>query len=582
MRRQAPPPSQIEPGSPAMTRIALYARYSSDQQREASIEDQFRICRDRAKKEGWRIVDMYQDAGISGSSMILRPGIQTLLQDAQAGQFDMVLAEALDRISRDQADVATLFKHLQFAGVPIFTLAEGEISELHVGLKGTMNALFLKDLAAKTHRGLRGRVEDGKSGGGISYGYRVVKQLDARGDLIRGDREIEPREAEIVRRIFRDFAAGIGPKTIAKTLNDEGLPGPGGKPWGDTTIRGHVKRGTGLVNNEIYIGRLVWNRMRYVKDPRTGKRVSRMNPESEWVTTEVPELRIIEQPLWDAVKARQAEIAEKYVNVTEAVRRHHRNNRLNATHRPKSLLSGLVFCGCCGGPYSLRGAGRFACSNHISKGICANKVTIRQQELESRVLAGIQIKLMAPEIAADAMKAYAEEMNRLNRERRSNGNAWRSELAKVEKDIRGIIEAIKAGMFHPSMKGEMDKLEARKAELTDLLQNVPQDQPDILPAAAQIYARRVAELSEALNHPETRAESADQLRVLIEKIVLTPGPNRGEVYARLHGDLATILEWVARQEGKTGTKDKTPGGIRSGVLVSVVAGAGFEPATFRL
>jgi Site-specific recombinases, DNA invertase Pin homologs len=89
--------------------------------------------------------------------MILRPGIQMLLQDAQAGQFDIVLAEALDRISRDQADVATLFKHLKFADVPIITLAEGEISELHVGLKGTMNALFLKDLAAKTHRSARSR-----------------------------------------------------------------------------------------------------------------------------------------------------------------------------------------------------------------------------------------------------------------------------------------------------------------------------------------------------------------------------------------------------------------------------------------
>ncbi|WP_221932028.1 hypothetical protein [Paracoccus sp. M683] len=209
-------------------------------------------------------------------------------------------------------------------------------------------------------------------------------------------------------------------------------------------------------------------------------------------------------------------------------------------------------------------------------------MTIRQQELESRVLAGIQTKLMAPEFAGDAMKAYAEEMNRLNRERRSNGAAWRSELAKIEKDIRGIIEAIKAGMSHPSIKGEMNKLESRKVELTELLQNVPQDQPDILPAAAQIYARRVTELTEALNHSETQVESADQLRVLIEKIVLTLGPNRGEVYARLHGDLATILKWVARQDGKTGTKNKTPGAERSGVLVSVVAGTGFEPTTFRL
>jgi len=148
-----------------MTRVALYARYSSDNQRDASIEDQLRICREKAEREKWTIVSTYKDAGISGASMILRPGIQTLLQDAQRQQFDVVLAEALDRISRDQADVATLFKHLRFAGVPIITLAEGEISELHVGLKGTMDALFLKDLVAKTHRGLR--VEDGKSGGGL-------------------------------------------------------------------------------------------------------------------------------------------------------------------------------------------------------------------------------------------------------------------------------------------------------------------------------------------------------------------------------------------------------------------------------
>jgi site-specific DNA recombinase len=106
-----------------MARVAIYARYSSDNQCEASIEDQFRICREQAKRESWQVVGCYKDAGISGSSMILRPGIQMLLQDAQAGQFDMVVAEALDRISRDQADVATLFKHLQLARVPIVTLA---------------------------------------------------------------------------------------------------------------------------------------------------------------------------------------------------------------------------------------------------------------------------------------------------------------------------------------------------------------------------------------------------------------------------------------------------------------------------
>ncbi|MCP4560825.1 MAG: recombinase family protein [Bosea sp.] len=565
-----------------MTRAVIYARYSSDHQRAASIEDQYRICRERAGREGWQVVRTYKDAGISGSSMILRPGIQTLLQDAQAGGFDIVLAEALDRISRDQADVATLFKHLKFAGVPIVTLAEGEISELHVGLKGTMNALFLKDLADKTHRGMRGRVENGKSGGGLCYGYKVVKQLDARGEPIRGDRTIDAHEAEVVRRIFRAFSAGFAPRSIARTLNEDGIPGPGGEPWGDTTIRGHVKRGTGIINNELYIGRLVWNRLRYIKDPATGKRVSRLNPTSEWIVNDVPDLRIVEDELWQAARARQSEIADKFAKVTEGVREHHRQNRLNGARRPKSLLSGLITCGCCGGPYALRGADRFACSNHVGKGTCDNSRTISRDDLEARVLAGLKDRLMAPEMVEEAMRAYAQETNRLNRERRSNGDAWKTELGKVEKQIAQIVEAIADGMYHPSMKQKMSGLEARKGELTALLADAPADKPDLLPNAAAIYAQKIGKLTEALNQPEERPEAAEALRMLIEKIVLTPGAQRGEMFATLHGELGTILDWTQRQTlGKT-AKTTKPAAVATGLSGSVVAGARFELTTFRL
>ena len=109
----------------------------------------------------------------------------------------------MDRLSRDQEDIAGLFKRMAFAGVRIVTLSEGDVTHLHVGLKGTMNALFLKDLADKTRRGLRGRIEDGKSGGGLCFGYDVVRQLDAAGDPVRGDRNINEPEAGVVRRVFR-------------------------------------------------------------------------------------------------------------------------------------------------------------------------------------------------------------------------------------------------------------------------------------------------------------------------------------------------------------------------------------------
>ena len=161
--------------------------------------------------------------------MILRPGIQALLADARAGAVDVIVAEALDRLSRDQADVSALFKHLQFARVMIVTLAEGEVNELHVGLKGTMNALFLKDLAAKTHRGLRGRVEKGRSGGGLCYGYDVVATFDAAGEPARGERTINEVEAAVVRRVFREFASGVSPRTIARRLNAENIPLPLGQ-----------------------------------------------------------------------------------------------------------------------------------------------------------------------------------------------------------------------------------------------------------------------------------------------------------------------------------------------------------------
>jgi DNA invertase Pin-like site-specific DNA recombinase len=146
-------------------RAAIYARYSSDNQRDASIDDQSRQCQQRIKTEGWSPTEVYSDRAISGAST-LRPGYQKMLEDARNGVFDILVAEALDRLSRDQEDIAGLYKQLTFSGVRLITLSEGEVNELHVGLKGTMNALFLKDLAQKTRRGLEGRVRQGKSGGG--------------------------------------------------------------------------------------------------------------------------------------------------------------------------------------------------------------------------------------------------------------------------------------------------------------------------------------------------------------------------------------------------------------------------------
>src|SRR5262249_28085320 len=161
-----------------------------------------------------------------------------------------------------------------------------------------MNALFLKDLAQKVRRGLEGRVREGRSGGGLCFGYDVVRERDPRGEPTHGGRSINDAEAAIVRRIFAAFVNGQSPRAIALALNAERIPGPRGTPWGPSTIYGNWRRGTGIVNNELYIGRLVWNRQSFVKDPSSGKRQARSNPPSEWIVRDIPELRIVDDDLW--------------------------------------------------------------------------------------------------------------------------------------------------------------------------------------------------------------------------------------------------------------------------------------------
>ena len=585
-------------------RVALYARYSSDNQRDASITDQLRMCRLRAEKEGWTVVEEYTDHSISGASMIQRPGIQALVMDSTRGRFDLVLAEALDRISRDQEDIAGIYKRMRYADVRMFTLSEGEISELHVGLKGTMNALFLKDLADKTRRGLRGRVEDGKSGGGLCYGYDVVKKFDDRGEAVRGDRTINETEAGIVRRIFNDYLAGKSSRAIAMALNREGVSGPQGSEWGPSTIHGNPKRGTGILNNEMYIGKLVWNRLRYIKDPDTGRRVSRLNPGSEWVVQEVPELRIIADEIWVAVKERQNRLA--YEPKAETT-----TNFMNDRRRPKHLFAGLVKCGCCRGGYSMISKDLLGCATARNKGTCDNRLNIRRDALEASILNGLRKHLMEPELFKEFCTEFTKEVNRLRIERGADLEGWKRELERVDKELDKIVDAIMQGFPLSKLKDKSEKLEARKAELTEKLANADEPPPLLHPNMAALYAQRIGQLYEHLQDEDGRARAAETFRSLIDQVTLVP--DNGELAIVLRGDLGAILRFAAgkknpdflseaealgnllsqgslvaggrnRRSLRNGGKNAKTSALKATEVsqVSLVAGAGFEPAAFRL
>ncbi len=559
------------------SRVALYARYSSDLQRDASIEDQLRLCREHAAKQGWEVADSYTDRAMSGASM-LRPGLQELLADAGNRRFDLILTEGLDRLSRDQEDTARIFKQLNFAGVKLWTIAEGEVGELHIGFKSTLNALYLKDLAAKTHRGLSGRIEAGKSAGGLCYGYSIPRSFNADGSPVTGERQINEAEAQIVRHIFEMFVAGKSPRHIAIELNAEGHPAPGGKDWGPSTINGNAERGTGILNNELYIGRLIWNRLKYVKDPRTGKRVSRLNPPEAWKQQEVPALRIIDKELWQAAKERQNGSPYRTAKTSKA--------KLSPqqigfwTHqRPKHLLSGLMVCACCGGGYTKISSTQFGCASSRNKGTCTNRLNIRVDALDDIVLSGLKQRLMDPGLYEEFFKGFIAERNTIAAAHNARYGAAEAELAKLKARQKSLVNAVADGLPARTVRDEMIALEAREDELTALLAKRPAAEPALHPNLANIYRDKVAALHEALSDPSTKDEAFSIIRTLIKEVRLVP--EAGKLCVEIRGALAGILALSCR-DNKTARISADGSVSVLAVQMKMVAGPGFEPGTFRL
>ena len=529
-----------------MIRVALYARYSSDMQNERSAEDQFAALRVVAAARGWREVAAFADRGISGAALANRPSVQTLLRNAEGNEFDVVLTEALDRLSRDQEGTAHIFKRLSFHDVMLETLSEGRISELHVGLSGTMNQLFLSELAKKTRRGLIARVKSGYSGGGRCYGYDIAD----RGVLI-----INRDQADVVRAIFRHYAEGTSPRSIARFLNAAGLPGPRGGTWSPSAILGDRRAQDGILCQELYKGVRVFNRRRYRKHPESGRRSSILNPQTEWIREATPELRIVSDELWDAVQSRQKQISSAPAAFTR---------------RPKRLLSGLLRCCVCRGAMTLNGA-KYTCSNHRERGTCSNGKIIRAREVESRVLDGLRAKLLAPEAIAEAVSRYREAAEAERREILSSRTPLERELAEVQRKLTRAKDMYLNGIMEMS---ELEQLAAalnyRKQELESKLASVETPMPISLhPAAANAYrllAERLHEVMEEEDGDEVRTE----VRRLIERVDFQPLVGLGKFELKVHGKLAALL----------GVSERAAAHPDCGVLVG--AGTGFEPVTFRL
>lgn len=530
-----------------MTRALLYARFSSELQDARSIDDQIKDLRDYAAKKGWTVAGAHTDAAISGATM-LRPGLQALLAAAAAGAGEIVLAEALDRISRDLGDTAQIFKRLSFHQVRLHTLAEGDVAKMHVALKGLMNDEFLAALAAKIRRGMRGNIERGLAAAGIAYGYEKVHELDERGEAKRGLRRIHEDQAAVVRRIFSEYAAGVGPRAICRQLNAEGVPPPGFPRttlWHFASIIGNKARGIGILHNELYVGRLTFNRTRKVKDPATGRELIRVNPRSEWQHARVPHLAIVDDATWEKVQRLKGLRTPETAPATK--------------RRAPTFLNGRVFCGRCGQPFKARDKARMVCAAFLVRGGCDNNRRVRKVELEAAVLAEIQKLLARPRSYAAAVKRYHESRQQDEADRQRRKRALTKDLIEVRGRSARLVAALAegTGAAPAAVLRQIAELEAREKDIIARLAQDPAPAVTIHPKAHELYAAKVGALAAAIGPaaaPAVQARAQELLRGLIERIDIIPTaqkPNRPGYRWELSGKLRKFLTLATEDEDPT-------------------------------
>ncbi len=522
-----------------MLRAAIYARYSSENQREHSLEDQIRLCRRAAPRFRCEVAEdhVYRDAAISGATN-QRSGYQALMAVAKAKRFDAILVESQDRLWRDQAEMHDALKRLRFWNVRVFTVDTGtDLTDKSGGIiasvVGWQSEAFLDNLREKTLRGMEGRVRQGYSPGGRAYGYRSVAELDDAGQVSGYRLVIDEAEAKVVRRIFEKYANGMSPKSIAHKLNEERVPQPRwrrrapNRGWTKSTIHGSQSKATGILNNPLYIGRVVWNRSQKVRDPDTGKRVTRRRDRSEWVEAEVPKLRIVPDDLWKRVQAKRKATRETF-------RRRHRQP---CGHPPRYLFSGLLVCGACGAHYIIKSGRYYGCASTINRGsaICSNTRLARRDVVEDRIIRAVEEQVFSPTAVAYLMRKVNEALHRASSRSTSKRRSLEAELRRAEREAANIKQAVRHGKATATLLDMLEETEARKARLkAELAQPLDPHPSEVLPSLVKRYLK---DLRGSLGRDTERARAI--LRDLVGEINLEPDDEG--LIAVLRGNVQGIL-----------------------------------------
>jgi site-specific DNA recombinase len=443
-------------------RAALYARFSTDRQRDTSIEDQFRECERAAKQAGLKVVKRFKDEAIS-SGTARRPGYQAMLTAARAHEFDIIVTEDIERLWRNRAEFGPRSAELEDLGVHCLTCTGDDTRRdgwgLVIQIKQAVGEHARRQASYRTRRGQEGVFLAGKATGGRAYGYTPATGSKT------GQVEIEDAEAAVVRRVFMMYADGMSSKKIAATLNEEGVPSPGAKwkrtqrrtdgKWLSSAIHGDTKRGTGILNNARYTGRITWGRSEWKRSAAdSAKRRMTMKDTGQERIDE--RLRIIPDELWQRVKARQGARSR---DTGERVKGGLRVRRPGSGPRHQYLLSGLLHCGECGAALVMASKERYQCASHVNGGnnTCSNSLSVERTRVERRLL--------------DCLSAYLSDTKNVDEvERKINGAKqpavdYAPAVAKLEKQVANMTDAIANGLVSPALSEKLREAEGDLAAL---------------------------------------------------------------------------------------------------------------------
>lgn len=508
-----------------MKTAVIYARYSSDLQNERSIDDQIALCRQIAARHDCRVTEVFTDRAKSGASMFERDGLLALMNAAKRREFNVVISESLSRLSRDAEDTPAIYKRLSFNDITIID-TNGVVSDVHIGVGGIVNSMFLKNLAVSVKRGRDARVREGLIPGKCAYGYHKVSGKP-------GVREIDPEKAQIVLRIFNEYAEGNSTRDICDRLMKEGVQSPSGGLWNHQKLISGGAFG-GMLGNQLYIGKLIWNAFKQIKNPENGKRNNRKSTE-ELINVDVPHLRIVPQDLWDRVQAMRVQ------------RRRGQETGGSRVYKVKDnkgrLLLGLLKCSVCGGPMmiganNMDGSPRVACSYGKRRMHCTHQRSYSLAILTQKTLDHIKEKLTEPTRLIELTRAYHERWAERQKGYRGERDAVQKELNRVTVAIDRTVTAISMTDDEP-VEALVMKLKALRLEQASLKQKLAavESQTNVVtlhPAAIEKFAEAVKEIHTALTSDldiEQLAPFRHAFHRLVHSVVVHPTAKRAEYVA---------------------------------------------------